>query len=177
MITVWGDKQDGSWQIVDAQEDFSPNVVYQFNYVLPEKPWWAFLLPFLPWPLPPTTLRNQIMRAVAAEANIPEEEIHVLWFSYNSQTDAFHIQLKWVPAAPETIGALPVLIPLALIVAAIATPLSLYLIGKYMTDLAPETIEKLVEEGRKSIMWIAITMAFAVTGGAIFYLTTRSKKK
>lgn len=175
MITVWGDKREGSWQTIDPEEDFSPNVAYQFKYILPEKPWWAYLVPFVPWPVPPTWLRDTVVRAIASEAKIPKEEVEVLWFSYNTEENTFQIQIRWVPAADEYIG-IPVLIPLTLIISAIAVPLSLFLIGRTISNLAPETVEILAEETRKGIMWLTIMTGLAVGGGLIYLFATRIKK-
>lgn len=132
-------------------------------------------MPFLPWPLPPVWLRDWVVKAIASEAKIPEEEIEVLWFSYNSDENTFQIQIKWVPAGIDTIG-IPALVPIAVIIAALAVPVSLFLIGRTISNLAPDTVEKLVEETRKGIMWFAIMTGLVVGGGLIYVFVTKRKK-
>jgi len=179
MITAWGEKQIGTWEAVATEETFLPDVAYQFSYTLPEKPWWASFLPWLPWPIKPTWLKDGIVKAIAATTEIPEDEVQVLWFSYNSDTNKFQIQIKWIPAA----GAIPVagvLIPIAAIITAIAIPVSLFIIGRVISDLAPETIEKLVEEVpeeiTKGIKWLTILAGVLVTGSLISLFIPRGRK-
>lgn len=180
MITAWGEKQIGTWEAVATEEIFLPDVVYQFNYTLPEKPWWASILPWIPWPINPTWLKDGIVKAIATTTEIPEDEIQVPWFSYDSDTNKFQIQIKWIPSEAGAIPVAGVLIPIAAIITVIAIPISLFIMGKILSDLAPETIKKLVEEVpdeiTKGIKWLAILAGVLVAGSLISLFIPRGKK-
>jgi len=188
MIPAWGDRQDGTWEAAATEEDFLSDVVYQFSYTLPEKPWWAWWLFWLVWPKDPEILRDGIVKSIAAKAGIPEEEIQVLWFFYNEADNTFQIQIKWVPAeASATPAGIITGITIIVVAAAIATPLSLFFLGKIIEKLSPdvilklveetpEVIKKVVEELRKSISWATVLAGIAITGSVISLLIPRRKK-
>jgi len=182
MITVWGDRQDGTWEIATTEADFSPLVVYQFSYSLPEKPrWWSwiewlpFISPWAGWASDPRWLRDGIVKAIALKAEIPEDEIKVLWFAYNSDTNKFQVQIKYIPPTPAAIPVAGVLLPIAIIVIAIAIPISLFFFWRTISELAPDTVEKLVEEVRKGISWITILAGIVVTGSLVPIFFAKSK--
>ncbi len=177
MITAWGDRQDGTWEAVATEVDFSPLIVYQFTYTLPEKPWWwswidwlPFVSPWAGWASDPRWLRDGVVKAIAAKTEIPEDEIKVLWFVYNSDTNAFQIQIKWIPPTPAAIPVAGVLLPIMVIIGIIAIPVSLYFLGKIVENLSPDTVEKLVtvsEEIVKGVKWITILAGIVVVGSLL----------
>ena len=170
-MAVWGGKQTGTWEAVATEDDFLPDVVYQFSYTLPEKPWWAWWVFWLVWPKDPEILRDGIVKSIAAKTGIPEEEIQVLWFFYDETDNTFQIQIKWVPAEAGAIPAGIITgITIIVVATAIAIPLSLFLLGKVIEKLSPDVILKLVEELpeeiTKGISWLTL-LAGILVGGSL----------
>ena len=190
MITVWGVRQDDTWETITVEGDFSPNIVYQFTYTIPEKPWWwkyiawiTYFSPWKPWAFNPKWLKEAIVKSISAKSGIPEDEIKVLWFSYDPDTDKFQIQIIWLPA-PSEIGAIPAggpltLIAIAIIVAAISIPVTFFIIGRTIENLTPDLVEKIKEafyEITKPIPWIAILAGIVVTGSLVPLFIPKRKK-
>jgi len=174
VITAWGDRKTGLWEATTAEADFSPLIVYQFTYTLPEKPWWwswiewlPFVSPWEGWAADPRWLKDGVIKAIALNTEIPEDEIKVLWFAYNSDTNKFQIQIKYVPPTPAAIPIAGIPISIVVVIGIIAIPVSLYFLKKIVENLAPDTIEKLVEEARKGISWITILAGIVVTGSLV----------
>jgi len=185
VITAWGDRQIGVWEATTTEADFSPLIVYQFTYMLPEKPWWwpyiewlPFISPWAGWGADPRWLRDGVVKAIALKTEIPEDEIKVLWFVYNSDTNAFQIQIKWIPPTAG-VGAIPAALPalplIAVIIAALSTAVSLFFLLR-IVEIAPDTVEKLVEEARKGISWITILAGIVVTGSLVPIFFAKSKR-
>jgi len=163
VITVWGDRQDDTWETITVEGDFSPNVVYQFTYTIPEKPWWwkwvawiTYFSPWKPWAFNPKWLKEAIVKSISAKSGIPEDEIKVLWFSHDPDTNKFQIQIIWLPS-PSEIGA----------------------IGRTIENLTPDLVEKIKElfqEITEPIPWIAILAGIVVTGSLVPLFIPKRKK-
>jgi len=87
MAVEWGIKQTAGigakWVFVPLEETLiiEPNVVYQFNFSVPEVKWWQI---FLLWGgFDPAKFVTSFQKEMAEKAGIRPEEIKIVWQKYS----------------------------------------------------------------------------------------------
>ena len=135
-----------------------------------------FISPWQGWAADPEWLSYGIVKAIALNTEIPEDEIKVLWFVYNSDTNTFQIQIKWAPPTPAAIPVAGISISIVVVIGIISIPVSLFFLRKIVENLGPDTVEKLVEEAVKGVKWVTILAGIVVTGSLVPLFIPKRKK-
>lgn len=171
MAVEWGVRQEATigkkWVSIPIEETviIEPNVVYQFNYTVPEVKWWHI---FRLWrEFNPEKFVISFKAEIAENAGIPPEAIKVAWHIYSPEARTFQVQIMYVPSIVPVQGSLPIglgpLTTIAIILGiGVAFNISLgWLAEKLGIDITPtlQEIKKLVVEVGKGLPWIAIPVS------------------
>jgi len=176
MAVEWGLRQTATigkrWVSISIEETVTiePNVIYEFDYTVPEVKWWHILRLWRDFN--PEKFVVSFREEVAEKAGIPSEDIKVAWHIYSPEARTFQIQIMYVPSTVLVEASLPIglgiLTTIAIILAiGVAFNISLgWLAEKLGIDITPtlQEIKKLVVEVGKGLPWIAIPVSILGIG-------------
>jgi len=176
MAVEWGLRQTAtigkSWISIPIEETVTiePNVIYQFDYTVPEVKWWHI---FRLWrDFNPEKFVISFREEIAEKAGILPEEIKVVWQKFSPEARTFQLQVIYLPSTVPAQGGLPIglgILTTIMIIGAIAVAFNIslgWLAEKLGIDITPtlQEIKKLVAEVGKGLPWIAIPVSILGIG-------------
>lgn len=171
---AYGVEKFGKWTIVSEgqwdEQTLEPLKVYEFNYLVPEVPFWKLLgwiQVFDPMRYV-STLREEVARKMA----VTPQEIQIPWFYYNPDDRQFRVQLQYIPGVHGEVG-FAILTIFAISTLIISVTGLVTMMGALWKEIPVLQIVREMKEGVGELGKVMKYVVYAILAGGSLWLAAK----